>query len=234
MPDRIDADAAVAERIRARLARIARYKERAATTPSITDEDARGAGPANRHGMPQVPVGQHVVRKWPVLDLGISPSVDRDSWRLVVDGAVQESLLLDFKALMKLPQTEDVSDFHCVTEWSKLDMRWAGVKLADMLAVAGLRDEATHLMLHGYDGYTTNLPLEEAVKDDVLVVHTWEGEPLAHQHGGPVRVITPQLYAWKGAKWVSRIEVMTEDRLGFWELRGYSNTAYPWRNDRYS
>jgi DMSO/TMAO reductase YedYZ molybdopterin-dependent catalytic subunit len=118
--------------------------------------------------------------------------------------------------------------------WLKFDMNWRGVRLADVLLEAGLTDAATHLMCHGFDGYTTNISLQEAVKDDVLLVHTVNGAPLAHEHGGPVRVITPQLYAWKGAKWVSRLEVMTADRPGFWEQRGYSMTAHPWRNDRYS
>ena len=89
-------------------------------------------------------------------------------------------------------------------------------------------------MCYAHDGYTTNVSLEEALKDDVLLVHTWEGRPLPIEHGGPVRMITPQLYAWKGAKWISRIEFMTQNRLGFWEERGYSDTAYPWRDDRYS
>src|SRR6266478_2255353 len=108
------------------------------------------------------------------------------------------------------------------------------MRLSTVLALALPKPEATHLMTYGYDGYTTNIPLEEALKDDVLLVHAAEGKPLPVEHGGPARIITPQLYAWKGAKWVHRIELLTRDRLGFWELRGYSNTAHPWRNDRYS
>jgi DMSO/TMAO reductase YedYZ molybdopterin-dependent catalytic subunit len=87
-------------------------------------------------------------------------------------------------------------------------------------------------MTHGHDGYSTNLPLEEALKPDVLLVHAVEGKPLAREHGGPVRIVTPELYAWKGAKWLSRVELLTHDRRGYWEIRGYSNTAYPWRDDR--
>ncbi len=220
--------------VRARMARIERYRARAESTPSRADTDPQGSGPTNRHGMPRVPIGQHEVRKWPVLDLGIHPRIERSAWQLRIDGAVQEPVTLDFDALLALPQIEDVSDFHCVTEWSRMDMRWAGVRLADALALAGLAEDATHLMCHGYDGYTTNLSLDEAVKPDVLLVHTWDGAPLPREHGGPVRVITPQLYAWKGAKWVSRLELMAGDRPGFWEERGYSMTALPWRNDRYS
>ena len=231
MTNNPDADPRI---VQARLRRIARYKEAAAQTPAVTDTSPRGAGPKNRHGMPRLPVGQHEVRKWPVLDLGISPQVDRSSWSLQVDGAVDKPLLLDFEALLALPQVDDVSDFHCVTTWSKFDMRWRGVRLAEVLGIVGPTEAATHLMCHGFDGYTTNIPLAEAVKDDVLLVHTWEDEPLPHEHGGPVRVITPQLYAWKGAKWVRRLELMTADRPGFWEQRGYSMSAHPWRDDRYS
>ena len=126
-------------------------------------------------------------------------------------------------------------------KWPVLDLGaqpqvapWRGVRVADAIAQVEPHDDARFVMFHGYDGYTTNVPLAEAVKPDVLLVHTADGKPLTVEHGGPVRVITPQLYAWKGAKWVSRIELMTADRRGFWEERGYSNTAYPWRNDRYS
>ncbi len=123
---------------------------------------------------------------------------------------------------------------HCVTAWSKLDMRWKGVRFSTLVALAEPLDSATHLMTYGADGYTTNLPLEEALKDDVLLVHTYDGAPLAHDHGGPVRMITPQLYAWKGAKWITGVRFLTQDARGFWEQRGYSRTAHPWRNDRYS
>src|SRR5690606_24399662 len=149
------------------------------------------------------------------------------------DGAVKKPVTLAWSDLLALEQIDDTSDFHCVTKWSKMNMRWRGVRLADVLALAEPDDDARFLMCHGYDGYTVNLPLEEALKPDVLLAHTVDGAPLPVEHGGPVRVITPQLYAWKGAKWVKRIELMREDKLGFWEERGYSNTAYPWRNDRY-
>lgn len=212
-----------------------RFLARMRTTPSCADPSPLGSGPANRHGMPKLPPDQTPTApgKWPVLDLGGTPRLETARWRLRVDGAVVEPLILDWEGLLAFPQVEDVSDFHCVTGWSKLDVAWRGVRLADVLAKAGPRDDARFLLCHGYDGYTTNLPLEEALKEDVLLVHSAEGLPLAPEHGGPVRVITPQLWAWKGAKWVRRIELLTEDRPGFWEERGYSNTAHPWRNDRY-
>jgi DMSO/TMAO reductase YedYZ molybdopterin-dependent catalytic subunit len=211
-----------------------RFFEKIKGTPAQNDPRPLGAGPANRHGMPQVPVGQTVTHKWPVLDLGRQPEVPLDRWQLVVDGAVEAPQRLSWKDFLALPQITEVSDFHCVTTWSKLDVPWEGVPLAAVIALARPKPEATHVMTHAYDGYTTNLPLEEALKDDVLLVHHALGEPLPVEHGGPVRAITPQLYAWKGAKWINRIELLTRDRPGFWEERGYSNTAHPWRNDRYS
>jgi DMSO/TMAO reductase YedYZ molybdopterin-dependent catalytic subunit len=211
-----------------------RFLDRMASTPSVSDGRPRGTGPLNRHGMPRLPPGQYETKKWPVLDLGMHPQISLERWQLAVHGAVEQTLRLDWPAFQALEQVEEVSDFHCVTKWSKLDMRWKGVRLATVLAAARPLPEASHLLCHAYDGYTVNLPLEEALKDDVLLVHTWEDRPLPIEHGGPVRIITPQLYAWKGAKWIRRLHVLTEDKLGFWELRGYSNTAYPWREDRYA
>jgi DMSO/TMAO reductase YedYZ molybdopterin-dependent catalytic subunit len=220
--------------IEARAKLRARFLEKMKGTPAQNDARPLGSGPKNRHGMPAVPAGQTVTQKWPVLDLGRQPKVPLESWELVVDGAVEKPRRFSWKEFLALPQVDDVSDFHCVTTWSKLDVNWRGVQLATVIALARPLPEATHLTTHAYDGYTTNLPLEEALKDDVLLVHHALGEPLPAEHGGPVRVITPQLYAWKGAKWIHRIELHRGDRPGFWEVRGYSNTAHPWRNDRYS
>jgi DMSO/TMAO reductase YedYZ molybdopterin-dependent catalytic subunit len=210
----------------------ARFADRIARTPSLSDPAPLGDGPKNRHGMPRVPPGQNEFDELPVLDLGTHPEIPLDRWRLVVDGAVSRPLELRWDDLLALPQVEDVSDFHCVTGWSLLDLRWAGVRLAALLALARPRDDASHLVVHGHDGYSANLPLEEALKDDVLVAHRLQGAPLPKEHGGPARLVVPQLWAWKGAKWLSRVEVLPHDRRGYWELRGYSNTAHPWRDDR--
>lgn len=229
--------AAAHERILAsRLALRERFLERMKATPSIDDDRPLGSGPPNRHGMPKLPVGQTATApgKWPVLDLGTKPFLGRREWRLEVFGECRNPLVLDWEGLKALEQVEETSDFHCVTGWSKLDIRWCGVRLCTAIALAEPTDEARFVVLHGYDGYETNLPLEEALKDDVLLAHTVEGELLHHDHGGPVRVVTPQLYAWKGAKWIHKIELLRHDRPGTWERAGYSNTAHPWRNDRYA
>jgi DMSO/TMAO reductase YedYZ molybdopterin-dependent catalytic subunit len=200
-----------------------------------------GKGPANRHGMPKLPVGQHEVKNWPVLDLGEQPTVPLATWNLEVGGAVDNPVSLTWDEFLALPQIEDVSDFHCVTTWSRYDNHWKGVRFQTIAELVVPREDARFVLCTGYDfapgtyvPYTTNLPLARAVEDDVLLVHTWEGRPLPAEHGGPCRMITPKLYAWKGAKWIRKIEFLAEDRKGFWEVRGYSNSAEPWFNDRYA
>ena len=200
-----------------------------------------GSGPENRHGMPKLPVGQRPVPNWPVLDLGDSPVITADAWQLVVEGRCENPCAFSWREFLELPQVEDVSDFHCVTTWSRMDNRWKGVRFRTIAELAVPSPDATHVLCTGYDHmpgtripYTTNLPLARAIEDDVLLVHTWEGRPLPREHGGPVRMITPKLYAWKGTKWIRRIEFIAEDHPGFWEVRGYSNSAEPWFDDRYS
>ena len=219
--------------VAARLALRQRFEAKMAATPSVSDTEPQGTGPRNRHGMPKLPVGQTATKKWPVLDLGGVPAVTEKTWSLKVDGACERPFEIGFSELLELEQVHDTSDFHCVTTWSRMDVPWVGVRVADVLAMAEPKPEARFVMCHAFDGYSTNVALEELLKPDVLLVHRADGAPLPREHGGPVRVITPQLYAWKGAKWVSRLELMTDNLPGFWEQRGYSNTALPWRNDRY-
>ena len=156
-------------------------------------------------------------------------------------GLVENPVTLTWADFLALPQAEDVSDFHCVTTWSRFDNRWGGVRFRTIAELAVPKPEAAFVLCTGYDvapgtriPYTTNLPLARAVEDDVLLVHTWEGQPLPREHGGPCRMITPKLYAWKGTKWIRRIEFLDHNQRGFWEERGYSDTAEPWANDRYS
>jgi DMSO/TMAO reductase YedYZ molybdopterin-dependent catalytic subunit len=200
-----------------------------------------GAGQANRHGMPRLPVGQHEVKNWPVLDLGEQPRIDTRHWTLEVGGLVENPFTLTWDDFLLLPQVDDVSDFHCVTTWSRHDNRWRGVRFKTIAELAVPREEAKFVLCTGYDfmpgsgiPYTTNLPLERAIEDDVLLVHTWESQPLPQEHGGPCRMVTPKLYAWKGTKWIRKVEFLAVDQKGFWETRGYSNSAEPWFNDRYS
>ncbi len=193
-----------------------------------------GSGPPNRHGMPKLPPGQREVPNWPVLDLGVKPIISLKDWKLEVKGEVENPYSLSWEEFLALPQVSDISDFHCVTSWSRMDNHWKGVQLKTLAQKALPKPTAKFIYCTGYDGYSTNLRLEECLDEDVLLVHTWEGQRLPIEHGGPVRMITPRKYAWKGSKWIKEIIFLAQEQLGFWELRGYSNTAEPWDNDRYS
>ena len=174
------------------------------------------------------------MKTWPVLDLGAQPKIDLKLWRLTIDGLVENPATLDWQKLMDLPQSEATSDIHCVTAWSRYDNRWRGVLASDLLALVRPRPEARFVLVQSYDTYTTNLPLDEFTVSDALLATHWEGEPLTVEHGGPLRVVVPQLYFWKSAKWVKRITFSADDQPGFWEVRGYHNHGDPWEEERYS
>jgi DMSO/TMAO reductase YedYZ molybdopterin-dependent catalytic subunit len=196
----------------------------------IAQQGARRSRPS---GHARVPPGQKAVTDFPVLDLGILPDLTLANWRLGVHGLVEQEVALDWAAFRALPQVRDVSDFHCVTRWSQLDMDWEGVRARDLLALARPAPEAKFATLHGADGYTTNLAIEALLDDDVLVAHSVFGQPLALEHGGPARLVVPKRYGWKSAKWLVGIELHAEDRPGFWEVRGYHNEADPWQEQRF-
>ena len=182
----------------------------------------------------RLPPGQHVVRDWPVLDLGNQPSVPVENWRLRVSGAVETPVLWDWPTFLAQTQTRQTTDIHCVTTWSRYDNQWDGVATRALLEVVDPTPEATHVVLHGHDGYTTNLPLEDFAAPDAILAHSWQGAPLTREHGGPMRLIVPHLYLWKSAKWLETIEFVAADRPGFWEVRGYHDRGDPWTEQRYS
>lgn len=195
---------------------------------------AKGSYPGKLNANVRVPAGQTEVKNFPRLDLGIVPDVTAQSWRLRVYGLVENELNLDWAAFQAMNQVTDVSDFHCVTRWSQLDMDWQGVRAQDFLALAQPKSSAKFVTLHSYDGYTTNLPLEVLLDDDVIIAHSVLGAPLTAAHGGPVRLVVPKRYAWKSAKWLEAIEIHEFDKPGFWEVRGYHNDADPWLEQRFS
>lgn len=182
----------------------------------------------------RLPPGQRLVKDWPVLDLGIQPEVPLAAFGLDLDGAVEAPLHLTWAEFLALPQTSSVSDMHCVTQWSRYDNHWQGVAASALVALVRPRPEAQHVIFHSHDGYTTNVRLDQFAAADAFLVHRWEGEPIPRHHGGPLRVLIPRLYLWKSAKWVRRIEFVSADRRGFWEVRGYHNNADPWQEERYS
>lgn len=182
----------------------------------------------------RLPPGQTLVRDWPVLDLGAQPEVTAAKFRLDIDGAVAHPLSLRLDEFMALPQTETISDIHCVTQWSRYDNRWSGLAAATLIAAVVPKDEARFVVFHAYDGYTTNILRECFERSDALIAHSWNGVPLSRAHGGPVRGVIPSLYFWKSAKWLRRIEFVLTDQPGFWERRGYHNHGDPWAEERYS
>lgn len=181
----------------------------------------------------RLPPGQTLVKDWPVLDLGVQPDVSKAKFRLRVEGQVENRLALDWDGFMALPQSAMVVDIHCVTQGSRYDNRFDGVKVRDILDLARPKPEACFVSLTCYDGYTTNLALEDFTGVDVMFAHSWEGQPLTRQHGAPVRLVLPRLYFWKSPKWITRVEVLAADRPGFWEVRGYHNRGDPWMEERY-
>lgn len=182
----------------------------------------------------RLPPGQRLVNDFPVLDLGVQPDVNRANFRLRVEGLCAAPLRLTLDEFMALPQQQRVNDIHCVTQWSRYDNLWQGVPVLDLLAMARVKDEARFVSLTSYDGYTTNLAMEDFARPENLFAHSWAGAPLERQHGGPVRLVVPHLYFWKSPKWITRVELLREDRPGFWEVRGYNNRGDPWMEERYA
>ena len=193
----------------------------------------RGKLSGKPRGNARVPPGQKVVKNFPVLDLGIRPEVTISNWQVRIFGLVEHELKLDWQTFKTMPQVNSRSDFHCVTHWTQFDLEWEGVRVRDVLLQARPLEEALFVTLHSYDDYTTNLPLEALLADDVIIAHSVLGQPLTAEHGGPVRLVVPSRYGWKSAKWLKAIELHEEDRPGFWEQRGYHNNADPRTEERY-
>lgn len=182
----------------------------------------------------RLPPGQHLTKDWPVLDLGVVPPVSRERWRLDVYGAIENPVFWTFAEFTAQKQAQFTSDIHCVTTWSRYDNQWEGLATRELLAACQPREDTRFVVLHSYDGYTTNLALDDFAAEDALLAHSWSGQPLSDEHGGPVRLVVPHLYFWKSAKWLQAIEFLTDDAPGFWEVRGYHNRGDPWAEQRYS
>ena len=181
----------------------------------------------------RLPPGQYLTERFPVLHVGDVPTYAPGEWNLTIGGLVNNPFALTFEELTALPSVTLTTDIHCVTKWSKFDTIWRGVKLKDLLDRAGIQSDATHVMGHAEYGYTANLPLEDALLDESMVVWEYEGEPIEPIHGGPVRLLVPNLYFWKSPKWLRGIELMNADKPGFWERNGYHMYGDPFREQRH-
>ncbi|WP_322903879.1 sulfite oxidase-like oxidoreductase [Paenibacillus campi] len=182
----------------------------------------------------RLPPGQTLTDSFPILHYGDVPEYDLASWNLRIFGEVEQERLFTMKQLQSLPVTRTVSDIHCVTRWSKFDTVWEGVRFADLLHELKVKPEARYVMLHADPDYETNLPLQSLLRDDVLLAWNYDGKPLTAKHGSPLRMVVPQLYFWKSAKWLRGIEFMKDDRRGFWEDHGFHNVADPFVEQRFS
>ncbi len=182
----------------------------------------------------RLPPGQILTERFPILHEDEVPSYDLAAWTLRVFGEVEEERVFTFADLMALPQTRLTCDIHCVTRWSRFDNEWEGVRVRDLLQLIKPKSTAKYAMIHADHDYTTNLPLATLLGDDILLAHKWGGEPLTDKHGWPLRLVVPQLYFWKSAKWIRGIELLSEDRPGFWEQNGFHNEADPFLEQRFS
>lgn len=181
----------------------------------------------------RLPPGQVITQKWPVLHYAHVPHVDVASWRFRITGAVEQELELDWGTLHQLGLQDTLCDMHCVTRWSRYDNLFTGVPVLSVLQAARPLPTATHVMIHGAEGYTTNLPLTDLALEANLLATHFDGEPLTEEHGGPIRLLVPHLYLWKSAKWVTGFEFMEGDWPGFWEENGYHMRGDPWPEERF-
>jgi len=181
---------------------------------------------------PKLPPGQRVIEHMPALHVGLVPPFDSETWELRVDGEVRQPRTLTYRELRALPSVIDMSDFHCVEGWSLLDLAWQGVRFADVADLVSPTDRARSVTIGCDGGYTTSLPLSDLMRPDVLLAWGIDGEDLAPEHGFPLRLVVPHKYAYKAAKWVRAITFAYEKELGYWEQRGYSDSADPWKEER--
>jgi DMSO/TMAO reductase YedYZ molybdopterin-dependent catalytic subunit len=179
----------------------------------------------------RLPPGQYLTPDFPVLSAGPTPHTPTADWSLTIDGVLDAARSWSWEELLALPQETFTVDIHCVTKWSKLDTTWTGVSLDTLLG--DVETEAEHVTAWSDGDYTTNLPLEDLLDGKAWIVHTYGGEPLEAEHGGPARLLVPHLYFWKSAKWVRGLTLALDDEPGFWESVGYHNYGDPWREQRY-
>ena len=181
----------------------------------------------------EVPPGQFLTEKFPVLTFGSAPKIDLETWQFKVSGLVEKKLTLTWEEFMGLEKITLDAEFHCVTQWSRLQNTWEGIAFNEVMKLLKLKPEAKYVMAHCYGGYSTNLALDVVTDDDVLFAYKHDGELLSRDHGGPLRLVVPKRYGWKSAKWVNGLEFMAEDEPGFWEVRGYHMRGDPWKEERF-
>ncbi len=204
----------------------------------LKPEDVKDPGviiSPDTHRADRLPPRQSRTLKWPVLDAHGAPRIDLAQWRFTLEGLVRRPMSWTWQEFQALPRVKVFADFHCVTRWSRLGNVWEGVSTRELIErCGGPSSKARFVLAYGYDyGWSTNLPLADFLSQDALVAFTHDGEPLSADHGGPARLIVPQLYAWKSAKWVAGVELRAEDQAGYWERGGYHMHGDPWKEERF-
>jgi DMSO/TMAO reductase YedYZ molybdopterin-dependent catalytic subunit len=189
--------------------------------------------PERDMGTGQLPPGQVWTEQFPVLTYGDTPRIDLKQWRLQVCGLADKPREWTWEEFLALPHKTQTCDIHCVTRWSKADTTWEGIPFSEVYKLLKPKPEAEAVMIHCYGGYTTNMILKELLDDDVMFAFKYEGQPLAPEHGGPMRLLVPKLYLWKSAKWVRGLEFINANLPGFWETNGYHIHGDPWTEERF-
>ena len=181
----------------------------------------------------RLPPGQSLTLKWPVLHYGSVPRFDPAKWDFRIWGLVEKPARFTWEEFNKLPRIKDVSDFHCVTRWSRFDNQWEGVPSREILHLVKPKAEAKFVLVHAEQGFTANIPLADLDRDDVLLATHHDGQLLTADHGYPLRLVVPHLYAWKSVKWVRGLEFIEHDAPGFWEQNGYHMYGNPFKEQRF-
>jgi DMSO/TMAO reductase YedYZ molybdopterin-dependent catalytic subunit len=182
----------------------------------------------------RLPPGQSLTLKWPVLHAGGVPKFDPAKWDFRILGLVEGPRRLSWDEFTRLPTREVTADMHCVTKWSRFDVRWEGVPFTEVMKLVQAKPEAKYVMVHAEEGFTSNVPLADLMRDDVLFALKHNGQPLPPEHGGPMRLVVPHLYAWKSVKWVRGLQFLAEDKPGYWEAAGYHMYGDPFREQRFA
>ena len=209
-------------------------KQQAENPPTPSEQKEGVIISPDTHRENRIPPRQSRTKKWPVLDASGPPHIDLERWRFTVSGLVETPIEWTWEEFQKLPRTKVFADMHCVTRWSRLGNLWEGVSTSEILKRSGVKESAKFVLAYGYDrGWSTNMPLEEFQKEDCLFADKHDREPIDLDHGGPLRLVIPRLYAWKSAKWARGIELVEEDRAGFWERGGYHMLGDPWQEQRF-
>ncbi|MFX1338393.1 MAG: molybdopterin-dependent oxidoreductase [Promethearchaeota archaeon] len=190
---------------------------------------------SNGEEKPRLPPGQHLTDRFPVLQKGKKPHIERENYVLTIEGEIQNPKKFTLQELINLQDNEIIVDIHCVTSWSKYDTKWGGISFKKLFEIIKPKETAKYVeFLCADDNFTTTVPIERLKEYNTILALTYEGSPINDDHGGPVRPIIPNLYFYKSAKWVQTITFLKEDKLGYWERAGYSNKADPWKEQRYS